>query len=248
MVNILEKIDKKSFEPAYIQITNIIKHQISKGVFLPGSRLPSESELRKKYNVSPMTIRRSISLLLDQGVVNTIQGSGTFVRPIDMDTVAFRLEELNKIFRDTEQTMVRLLEVKIERADDITSQKLNIRKGDRTILLRRLILTNKDPVLYHKEYLIYDPTMPIVEAEMEVTSLHGLFHNTGESNLKRGELAIEATTLTKNVADLLNTNENLPAFRLEHIFYDFNNRRISWGRFICRGDRFRFTTEIGFSD
>lgn len=242
-----EGIDKTSFEPAYMQIANIIRQRIAKGEYRPGSRLPSESELRKAYNVSPMTIRRSINLLLDQGVVNTIQGSGTFVRPIALDAVAFRLEEFNRIIKDAEQTKVKLLEVQIERADDVIARKLGISQGDRTVLLRRLILHGMDPVLYHKEHLIYDPTRPIVEAEMEVTSLHGLIHGTGESNLKRGELAIEAIVLNKEEADLLNAPEMLPAFRLEHIFYDFYDDRVSWGRFTCRGDRFRFTTEIGFS-
>ena len=65
-----------------MQIANIIRQRIASGEYRASSRLPSESVLRKAYNVSPMTIRRSINLLLDQGVVDTIQGSGTFVRPI----------------------------------------------------------------------------------------------------------------------------------------------------------------------
>ncbi len=247
MAKPFDNIDKNSFEPAYIQIANIIRRQITDGNYFPGDRLPTESELRKKYNVSPMTIRRSINLLLDQKIVKTVQGSGTFVRPIELDTLAFRLEALNKIFRDSEQTNVRLLEIKIERADELTAQKLDIQLGDRTILLRRLILADDDPILYHKEHLVYDPFMPIVETEMEVTSLHGLFRKTGESNLKWGELAIDVTVLSKDVAHLLKVPENLPAFRLEHVFYDFNDTKISWGRFFCRGDRFRFTTQIGFS-
>jgi DNA-binding GntR family transcriptional regulator len=242
-----ENIDRKSFEPVYMQIANIIRQRIASGEYRAGSRLPSESELRRVYNVSPMTVRRSINLLLDQGVVNTIQGSGTFVRPIALDAVAFRLEEFNRIIRDSEQTKVRLLEVQIERADDMIARKLDISRGDRTILLRRLIFHELDPVLYQKEYLIYDPSRPIVEAEMEVTSLHGLIYGTGESDLKHGELTIEPIVLDEEEADLLNAPEKLPAFRLEHIFYDFYDHRVSWGRFTCRGDRFRFTTEIGFS-
>jgi GntR family transcriptional regulator len=244
---VLENIDRKSFEPAYIQIANIIRQRIASGEYRPGSRLPSESELRKVYDVSPMTIRRSINLLLDQGVVDTIQGSGTFVRPMALDAVAFKLEEFNRIIKDSEQTKVKLLEVQIERADDVIAQKLDISRGDRAILLRRLIFHEMDPVLYQKEYLIYDPSRPIVEAEMEVTSLHGLIYGTGESDLKYGKLVIEPIVLEEEEADLLNAPKKLPAFRLEHIFYDFYDHRVSWGRFTCRGDRFQFTTEIGFS-
>lgn len=244
----LGTLNKDSYEPAYIQITNIIKQRIAEGVFRPGNRLPPESKLCKSFNVSPMTVRRSINLLLDQGIVTTIQGGGTFVRSIAFEEMAFRLEEFHQLFKDNKKTRVKLLEVKIERADEITALKLDIAEGDRAILLRRLILDEIDPVLYHKEYLIYDPNRPIVEDEMEVTSLHGLFSGTGDSNLKRGEMSIEAMVLNKRLAEILNAPENSPAFRLEHIFYDFDDRPISWGRFLCRGDRFRFTSQIGFSE
>ena len=241
-------IDRQAFEPAYVQLVNILKEQIAKGVYLPGSRLPSESELCKRYQVSPMTVRRSINLLLDQGIVSTIQGSGTYVKAPDLSRVTFSLEEFHNIFKDKERTKVKILEVLIIKADETTANRLAIRVGERMILIRRVLIRDGDPIIYHKEHLIYDPARPIVEAELEVTSLHGLFVGTGETTFKRGDLAIEAAVLTKEEADVLNTMQMQPAFRLEHIFYDFEDRPVSWGRFICRGDRLRFTTTVGVSN
>ncbi len=97
------------------------------------------------------------------------------------------------------------------------------------------------------ENLLADPTRPIVEAELEITSLHGLFSGNGGTIFKRGELAIETIVLNREEAGLLNAPEMLPAFRLEHTFFDFSDKPVSWGRFICRGDRFRFTATVGFS-
>ena len=241
-------IDRDSFEPAYVQLVNILKQQIAMGVYLPGNRLPSESELCKRYQVSPMTVRRSIKALLDQGIVSTIQGSGTYVKAQDLGGVTFSLKEFHNIFKDKEQTKVKILEVLITKADEATANRLAISVGERTILIRRVLIRAGDPIFYHKEQLIYDPFRPIVEAELEVTSLHGLFVGTGETTLKRGELTIEATVLTKEEADVLNTFQMQPAFRLEHIFYDFEDRAVSWGQFICRGDRLKFTTTVGISN
>jgi DNA-binding GntR family transcriptional regulator len=241
-------INRQLFEPAYVQLVNILKEQIAKGVYLPGNRLPSESELCKRYQVSPMTVRRSINLLLDQGIVSTIQGSGTYVKAPDLSKVTFSLEEFHNIFKDKERTKVKILEALIIKADETTADKLAVRVGERMILIRRVLIRDGDPIIYHKEHLIYDPARPIVEGEFEITSLHGLFVGTGETTLKRGDLAIEAAVLTKEEADILNTIEMQPAFRLEHIFYDFEDRPVSWGRFICRGDRLRFTTTVGISN
>jgi len=240
-------IDRQTFEPAYVQLVNILKDQIAQGIYLPGSRLPSESELCKRYQVSPMTVRRSINILLDQGIVNTIQGSGTYVKAPDLGKVTFSLEEFHNIFKDKERTKVKILETLIVKADERTANKLAIGVGERTILIRRVLFRDGDPILYHKEQLIYDPLRPIVEAELGITSLQGLFVGDGETTLKRGELVIEAAVLAKEEADILNTIEKQPAFRLEHIFFDFEDRPVSWGRFICRGDRLRFTTTVGIS-
>jgi len=103
-------------------------------------------------------------------------------------------------------------------------------------------------MLLHREHVIYDPTRPIIEAEMEVTALRGLFSGGGGSDLKRGDLTIDATALTEEEAALLHSEVGAPAFRLEHVFCDFDDRPVSWGWFICSGDRLRFTATIGIPD
>jgi DNA-binding GntR family transcriptional regulator len=241
-------IDRKSFEPAYIQLVNILRDQIASGQFRTGQRLPSESQLCERYQVSPMTVRRAVNILMDQGLVNTAQGRGTFVKPMELSAVMFGLDELQNFFRKNSETKVKMLEVRIVRSDSATAAKLDIKVGDRIILIRRLITKELEPIFYHQEYLIYDPARPIVEAEMEVTSLYGLFAGTGETSIKRGELAIEAAVLNEPEAHLLMAPVMLPSFRLEHIFYDYDGRPVSWGTFLCRGDRLRFRTTVGPSD
>jgi DNA-binding GntR family transcriptional regulator len=238
-------IDRKSFRPAYVQLVAILSNQIGSGEFRPGQRLPSESQLCERYDVSPMTVRRAINILVDQGLVTTAQGKGTFVKPMELSTVTFGLDELREFFRKNGETRVKLLEVRIVKADAGVAAKLNLSPGDRTILIRRVITKEEEPVLCHQEYIIYDPARPVVEAEMEVTALHGLLTGTGDSSLKRGELSIEATVLDETQARLLRAPDGLPSFRLEHTFYDFDDQPVSWGVFICRGDRLRFVTVVG---
>ena len=163
----------------------------------------------------------------------------------DLKGVTFGLEEFHRIFNDKERTKVEVLEALIIKADETAASRLAIETGDRTILIRRVLIRDGEPTIYHREQLIYDPRLPIVEAELEITSLYGLFVGNGETRLKRGQLAIEAASLTREEAEILNTIPQQPAFRLEHVFYDFDDRPLSWGRFICRGDRLRFTASVG---
>ena len=99
--------------------------------------------------------------------------------------------------------------------------------------------------MFHREYLIYDPRRPVVEAEMEVASLHGLFLGGKPSDFKWGKLSVSAYVLSDEDARLLQSIPGSPAFLLEHQFYDCNDDPVSWGCFVCRGDRFSFSATVG---
>ena len=238
-------INRDSYEPAYAQLVSIIRRQIASGVYPPGSRLPSEAQLCKQYEVSPMTVRRAVNLLVEQGVVSTAQGKGTFVKPLELGAFSFHLQELQELFRDRERTRVTLREVRIVNADEAVSEKLEIPPGERVIYISRLLARNQRPLLHHQQYLIYDPYRPIVEAEMDVTSLGGLFTGSGDTGFKKGLLKIDVTALEDGEAACLGTEVGAPAFRLEHTFYDFKDRPASWGWLTFPGGSLSFSARVG---
>ncbi|MEN8243090.1 MAG: GntR family transcriptional regulator [Chloroflexota bacterium] len=240
-----DQIDRKSAQPAYAQLADIIRQQIAEGIFRPGDQLPSEAQLCRRFGISPMTVRRSINLLIDQGVVSTAQGRGTFVKPLELSTANFDLQELEDLFTNSSNGDIKLIDVRIVSADERAARKLGIQEGDPTIYIRRLFTRDKQPIFYHRAYLIYDPTRPIVEAEMDVTSLQGLFAHADNALLKRGQLNIDTALMNPEEAELLESPYPAAAFLLEHIFYDFNDHPISWGWFLFRSDHLRFSTQVG---
>ncbi len=237
-------IDRDLFEPPYYQLANILRRQIATGELRPGDRVPSEGQICERYQVSPMTARRALTLLLDEGLVTAARGRGTFVKPLVLGAATFGLDALEELFNG-EHTLVRFLSVKTIPATARISQKLGVAIDGKVIAIRRLLLRDGSPVAYHREYLLFDPARPIVEAEMGITSLQGLFHGSGETVLKRGDLGIQTTVLTDEEAPLLDAPAGSAAFRIEHTFYDFDEQPVSWGWFIVRGDRLRFNATVG---
>lgn len=239
------KINRKSYEPAYIQLVRIVSRQIATGILQPGDQLPSEGQLCAQQKVSPMTVRRAINILVERGLVSTAQGKGTFVKPLDIGKAVFRLQELKEHWAQGGQTTIRLLEATIFSADQHVAEKLKISPGERAIHIRRLIFEKDIPAMYHREYLVYDPKRPLVEAQLQITSLEGLLQGESSEGLRRGNLTIEAVNLKEEDAKVLQMPTGSAGFCLEHIFYDFNDHPVSWGWFICRADRFKLTTRIG---
>ena len=240
-------IDRDSFEPDYSQLANILKAQIAAGAFRPGDQLPSEAQLCRTFGVSPMTVRRSINLLADQDVVSTAQGKGTFVRRVQFGAAAFDLRELQSLLRN-DATTIKLLDARVVTANQRVAGKLDIAVGRSAIYIRRLLSVEHQPAFYHREYLVYDPRRPIVESEMEVSSLSGLFSGSGSAIVKRADLTICATLMNEEESQVLKTQLPAAALLLEHIFYDFDDRPISWGWFIANSERLHFSTTVGIQD
>ena len=65
--------------PAYIRIHDKIKEDVDDGTWKIGQRLPSERDLCETFDVSRMTVRQAITLLVDEGILERKPGSGTFV-------------------------------------------------------------------------------------------------------------------------------------------------------------------------
>jgi GntR family transcriptional regulator len=76
-----KKIDLYSPIPAYAQLASILREQIEQGHIAPGDPLPSESTLQQEYGVARGTVRKAIEMIRDHGLVVTVQGRGTFVKP-----------------------------------------------------------------------------------------------------------------------------------------------------------------------
>ena len=240
-----ETINRDSFEPAYIQIVRIVSEQIAAGILRPGDQLPTEGQFCKQFGVSPMTVRRSINILVERGLVSTTHGKGTFVKSLDMGEAVFRLHELKDQWTGAGETTVRLLEASILSVDEVVAGKLAISPGDRGIHIRRLVLQEGVPCMYHREYLVYDPRRPLVEAQLQITSLEGLLQGHHGEGLRRGQLTVEAVNLSDEEGKVLGRHPGSAAFRLEHTFYDFADRPVSWGWFVFRSDLYRLTTHIG---
>ncbi len=237
-------IDRDSFEPVYHQLAKILRRQIATGQLRPGNQIPSEAQLCEQYAISPMTARRALMVLLDEGLATAAPGRGTFVKPLVLTAATFGLDALEHLF-DGDRTSVRFLSVRTTSATEQISRKLGVAVEDRVISIRRLLSRDDRPVAYHREYLIFDPERPVVEAEMGITNLQGLFDGKGETVLKRGDLGIQTTVLTKEEAGLLNASAGSAAFRIEHIFFGFDDEAVSWGWFIIPGRYLAFSATVG---
>ncbi|MEU2471987.1 GntR family transcriptional regulator [Streptomyces sp. NPDC012842] len=85
-----------SKQPKYRQVADALRREIDNGMYPPGSRLPSESELSARFDASRNTVRSGLGLLVSQGLVSSSQGLGYEVTKHEVfELNASRFENLN---------------------------------------------------------------------------------------------------------------------------------------------------------
>ena len=98
-------LDLKNPKPFYLQIIDDIKTKISSGKLKIGENIGSQQQLSREYNVSLITIKKAIAELINQDVLFSRVGKGTYVsnRPSTIDlsihkTIGLVLSDLKNPF------------------------------------------------------------------------------------------------------------------------------------------------------
>lgn len=72
-------LDLDGPEPLYEQIAAVLAARISDGTYPPRRRIPSEAAICAEFGVARPTARSAVQVLRERGLVETVQGKGTYV-------------------------------------------------------------------------------------------------------------------------------------------------------------------------
>jgi ABC-type glycerol-3-phosphate transport system substrate-binding protein len=76
-------IDRTLPLPIYHQLETLIREQIESGLWRPGERIPTETELCNQYGISRAPVRQALAALAADGLLSRRPGLGTFVNHLD---------------------------------------------------------------------------------------------------------------------------------------------------------------------
>jgi GntR family transcriptional regulator len=76
----LFQVDFKLAKPVYLQLVDQIRYAAASGALRAGELLPSIRPLAEELRINRNTISKAYAELESQGVIETIQGKGSFVK------------------------------------------------------------------------------------------------------------------------------------------------------------------------
>jgi GntR family transcriptional regulator len=98
--------------PLYVQLAELFRQRIAKGLWRHGEKLPSLDELAREFKVARVTVRQAVDRLARDGLVSPQRGRGTFVTGTPRDDrwlrVETTLQSLSDVYRDTQPTILNI--------------------------------------------------------------------------------------------------------------------------------------------
>jgi GntR family transcriptional regulator len=237
------RIDKTSHTPIYVQVSEQIRTLINSGQIKVNDRLPSETYLAEKLELSPMTIRQALQQLVHEGILHRERGKGTFVsqRP-----VVHQLERLTSFTEDMQDRGINpktaIIEFDYREMPDEVREYLGLAVQEKACFIKRLRLADGLPAGVHEAYL--SPIVGITREELEDNgSLYSLMESRGYM-ITGGSETLEACGASQDIAELLQIEPGSPVLRVIRTTHDRKQQNIEYVIAHYRGDLYKYYVSL----
>ncbi len=226
-------------KPVYIKIMEEIKEKIKQGILKSGDMIQSENELAQIYDVSRMTVRKSLSILIHEGYIYTIPGKGNYIGEPNQNKHIIYFDEMNNIDAIVEKT--ELLEVNVIKPSVEVMLNLQIEKNKKVVIIRRVLHSDEGPVAYDEKYIPYDKGAPIVEKEIHYATFPEIVASKTSLFSIKKELRIGVMKSEKNISKILKIKEGEPLLVIEQKILNDKNKVIGWGKIVMKNECCKLT-------
>jgi len=208
-------------QPKYLKIYEQIVKNILTDIWPVGSKMKSENELIKYFNVSRLTIRNVLSILENEGRIKRSRGKKTLI----LDRLLRNsIKSEIKDFSVTINADYKLVDVQIIK----NSFKKNFTYSNSLYYIERLRkLRNKENYLISKAYIPVEVIGEIKSKKMfENKNLLNILMNNFKIKFSKSTQEISPILLDQNEAKIFNTTRGMPAISNTWYFYDIHEKLI----------------------
>lgn len=231
---------KNSIIPLYQQLSEEIKQQIVDGKLRPGDKLMTEAEFSQNFQVSRITVRKAIELLVDDGYIIRKQGIGTFVAEKKLHRVMkdqiLSFTEMSKL--DGRSSSSELISVEWVVPDGSISKHLHLEENEQVLKIVRLRKNDDIPVMLEENY--YPRKMAFLLEENLLGSTYEVFRKRG-LNPSHSIKTVELCYATSDEARLLGVEEHQALLLQKDEVTDQNQEMLHYSKLLTNPQRYRLT-------
>jgi GntR family transcriptional regulator len=234
------QLSEASPTPLYLQLAEIIRDQVRDGEIRTGDALPSERELSESIGISRVTVRKSLDVLLREGLLSRKHGSGTYIAPrIEQPAALLSGFSAEMAIRGHEASSIW-----VERASGLPTpdeaMALALSLDQPVHRLTRVRMADGEPLAIERAVI---PASALTSLDEVAASLYAALEARGMKPV-RGLQRLQASLATAPEAKLLSIPVGAAILRIERRGFLPNGTPVEFTRSAYRGDRYDFVVEV----
>ncbi len=237
-------------KPLYARIQEYIAELILSGKLAPDTKIQSERDFSDDLGVSRMTVRRALTELVNEGLLERKHGSGTYVAK---PKITYESSELANYALAMQRRNIAAASQLLEFGEVIASRRLaeslQIEIGSPIYRVAMLRFANRVPVILERVFIPCTRCPGLEEWNLEKSSVQDLLTDAYHIPLGRISQTVEAVVAVDTVAQQLRVEEGFPVLMLSRVMYERGAETpVLFSQDFLRGDYARIHTDASLED
>lgn len=208
-----------------------------------GDKLPSERVLSERLGVSRTALRAAITQLISMHVLESRQGSGTYVLPSKPINIFQETRNFSDAVRRVgREPGARLLEARVVEADEELASKFDLPCSSRAFEVRRVRFADDTPVAIESSFINYELCPGIEGHDFSRESLYDVLAHEYGVRVGHGTERVSIARATPDEASRLRIDAGEPVFFVQALERTARGVPVEFLKAVYVPSRYRFAS------
>lgn len=218
----------------YLEIAETLREKIQNGTYPKGSLLPNQVDLVQEFQVSRMTIKKAVDLLISEGLLYAKPGFGTRIlahalpskEMVPVDEYLGLTQQLKK---SQKKITSQVLTFKKIAATPFLQEKLMLENGSLVYEITRLRLLDDRPYVLEYSYMPVS-LLPHLSAKILKKSIYHYAMETLGLKIAGAYRTLSAAKTTPDDENYLHCQKDDPVLEVEQVVFLENGQPLDYSR------------------
>lgn len=243
----MPKNKAKPAKPRYRELAETLMQDIRSGRLAVGERMPGEHELVQEHNVSRHTVRESLRVLEDLGLIDRHQGLGTVVRA--KSTSPSYVQMVNspaELLQYPDDSKLTVVETEDIRASRTLAKLLKCRSRSEWTRIGgvRKVRDSGLPICWSDIYVLPEYSTVAAKIGRSRRPVYEIIERTFDEQIDSVEVDIRAGIVNETIAEILEVEPGSPSLILVRRYLGRGRRQFEISVSEHPADRFNYSLKM----
>ncbi|TMW74013.1 GntR family transcriptional regulator [Alteribacter natronophilus] len=227
--------------PRYRQIAGRMKEEIHKKNWPPEEAIPTEARLCEMFEASRVTVRQAIQVLVQEGLLYKIQGSGTYVKGSKVEHNIYSLRSFTEEMEALDKEIAsEVTDFRLVIPEEHIRAILEMEEGEKAFFVRRQRIVDGTPFVLEDTWLPVR-LFPDLSYETMQGSKYEYIENKKNKTIKDSYQEVVPILPEPDIQEMLALDEVIPILKVQ-LYSKFTDGSIfEYSELYFKSDEYKFT-------